>query len=1648
LKPSTTGTPQPDRSADAAATTLDVQATGAFPHQPTSPSEAAPQVPGYEVLGTLGRGGMGVVYRARHLALKRLVALKMIRHTGQADEAERARFKAEGEAVARLSHPNIVQVFEVGEVQGQPFCALELVEGGSLAQKLKGRPLPAREAARLVEALAQAMHLAHSRNVVHRDLKPTNVLLTEEGTPKVTDFGLARQLDTDSGQTQTGIIMGTPSYMAPEQASGQAHAAGPAADVYALGAILYEALTGCPPFKGATLLETLEQVRSSEPVPPTRLVPRLPRDLETICLKCLQKEPERRYSSARELADDLGRFQRGEPVTARPVGVVERLGKWVRRRPAVAGLLAAMLLLAVVGGGLTAWFAVEARIARADRAADARTQEAELQKRDALARAEVAETREHTATIGFARMVARPLGYQSGLLGPAERDALWELAATDNDQARLIFFEEGLASPEKAIRLQRRGPWAVQAAVGLDPGRRAQVRDLLLGRLREGQAGPAVWEACVSLGRSLELKDEEFARLACRALLDNFAQSSNPEALAEREEAFEDFAANLPEQEQRGLYLTAAQRLFGALVKTTDLKTRKAFQDALGEVAEKLGPEEAARVVSAVLDLLPAERAASKEAVDIEDALRDTLAQLVGRLEAEQRASLFHAVAVKATTPLTRIHATNRLVKMAEWLGPEEASLAAAWSLESLAKVRQAQGLADYGARLTKLAERMRPEQVARAGTDLLDILVRTSDPFALVRLVEILEKLAQRMTPEKAAELSARGAQHLLKLLATPPNMKPDPGVQHLAETLARLAARLGPQKEAELCSQGVRILLARPVSFPFDPAFSREDLALGLTALSKGHSPEEAARTGSMVLEVMAGPYIDKTPIRLKPLADGLVRLTERTGQEQATELCTRGARRLLDILKVMPNTPDYPPGARFLIEGVTNLLGRLSPEQAAGLLNGIPKSDHGLAQKTVVEALVKASERKGPEEAAKVVAAFLDVQVRTREPFAQQALEEGLKKVAGRLTPEEAFRNVSVLLDALAGAPDQSVPITLERSLVLVLERLGPRQAADSASVLLDKALALTRFRGATGLLLWRLGKITEQCSPEEMSRVTVALVDALAKTDNPESCYSLAQGLVSMAGRLAPDEAAKATAAVLDALPKIYALALPIAEWPGKLGERLGPEKAAELFARGLPPLLDALAKTDKPNVRNELALGLVHLAGWLVPDDAAKAATAVLDVLPGADNSVGSLIRGGLQDGLGKLAGRLRPEQARKTALAVPGAMARINDPSSLRCLAEFLAKLAERLPQQQATEPCEQGAKILFDRMILILAKPDKPATFVTLASLPEGLAKLAERLPPEKATELYTRAADSFLEKLNLYANSGWPNLTKPLTEGLVHLAERLPHEKAAELCARASQLLIAILPQKNTLYGVDGNVAEALAKLTKHLGPEQAAELRSQLAQRLLNFNAGINPVGGWGGDWPKLAELLGPERAAELRSHFAQRILDTLSSRLVHSTHFYILADLLATTAESMGREQAAEVCARGAKPLLDALRQNLDIRNSSVLVMGLVKLADHLSPEEVSRVASAVLDAMTRSTPKDPDWKNLWQAVTVLAERCPDQALLQLLKHPFAVDTAFDTLRDVLNKRLGQNFETRWEMVAWLRQHRPDLDLTAPPWRAER
>lgn len=415
---------------------------------------------GYEVLAEIGRGGMGVVYRARQVGLNRLVALKMVRGAEYASSELLARFRAEAEAVARLHHPQIVQIYDYGEHDGLPYLALELVEGGTLAARLNGTPWPAPQAAALVETLARAVDFAHQRGVIHRDLKPANILIAAEtaelvgsgaaGTQvKITDFGLAKAFHKQSSeQTQSGALLGTPSYMAPEQAAGQSRLIGPAADVYALGAILYELLTGRPPFRGETPIATLQQVLNSEPVSISLLAPRVPRDLATICSKCLRREPEQRYRSAAELADDLARLLADQPIRARPTSSAERAWRWCRRNPALAisGGTVALLLLAVAGVSSLSSIRLEAQLEKTARAEDAE-RTAKLDAKSRLWDSYLAEI--------TARTASRQIGQRSQ-----------SLLAVDNASALL---PEIGRTPERVRQLRN----ATIAALGLPDFRRA-----------------------------------------------------------------------------------------------------------------------------------------------------------------------------------------------------------------------------------------------------------------------------------------------------------------------------------------------------------------------------------------------------------------------------------------------------------------------------------------------------------------------------------------------------------------------------------------------------------------------------------------------------------------------------------------------------------------------------------------------------------------------------------------------------------------------------------------------------------------------------------------------------------------------------------------------------------------------------------------------------------------------------------------------------------------------------------------------------------------------------------------------------------------------------------------------------------------------
>jgi WD40 repeat protein/predicted Ser/Thr protein kinase len=417
----------------------------------------------YEILNEIARGGMGVVYRARQISLNRVVALKVVLHGPFASDEARRRFRTEAQAVAGLRHPNIVSIYEAGEHDGNPYLAMEYVEGTNLAVLANGKALPAHRAADYLRVIAEGVRHAHESGVLHRDLKPSNVLLDVQEQPRITDFGLAKLLNSDAELTNTGDVLGSPAYIPPEQALSGFREVGPAGDIYSLGAILYHLLTGKPPFQGETVQEVLMQVAASEPRPPRELNSSMPLDLQTICLKCLQKEPRQRYASADQVADELQRFLNGEPIRARPVGWLEQTYRWCRRKPALAstlGVAIVSLLVIAIGSPIAVM-----RLDRERRAAEA----ARRQELGSRVRAEAAE--QASRQQAFAALVSQARAtVRSGEMGQRVQalEALKNAAAISNTVELRRDAFAALALPD--LRLIRELDWGPEYTVRrLDP---------------------------------------------------------------------------------------------------------------------------------------------------------------------------------------------------------------------------------------------------------------------------------------------------------------------------------------------------------------------------------------------------------------------------------------------------------------------------------------------------------------------------------------------------------------------------------------------------------------------------------------------------------------------------------------------------------------------------------------------------------------------------------------------------------------------------------------------------------------------------------------------------------------------------------------------------------------------------------------------------------------------------------------------------------------------------------------------------------------------------------------------------------------------------------------------------------------------------
>jgi hypothetical protein len=1056
------------------------------PH--TGPRPLLSNVPGgwigpYELVEPIGEGGMGVVWKARHRDLKRTVALKMIRAGAAAGLPDRARFRVEAESVARLQHPNIVQLFEVGDHDGLPFVALELVEGGSLAHRLQGQPLPPVQAARLIEMLAQAMHLAHSRNIVHRDLKPANVLLTAEGLPKVTDFGLARQLDTDSGQTESGLIMGTPGYMAPEQASGQAHAVGPAADVWALGAILYECLTGRPPFKGATALETLEQVRNREPVSPRSLNLRVPRDLETICLKCLHKDPARRYSSARELADDLERFRLGEPILARRVGTLVRLAKWVRRHPAVAFLLMALVIVFATGTIVSTSLFLRA----------------EHQK----TKAEQAQDRaEHTTARSWLRTVGRrdlPTADELEVL----REALTEVAAYPESRLRRLFLEIALEKPGTAAQLNRRCAPAVHAAVGLDRGQREEVRRHLLVRLRDPEADAVIREACVQTGTALELRDPEYARTALGVALEEMTRTTNLAALTVHGQAIAVLVESLDEDEASPAVTTATRRLLDVIDQTTDQKTRTtlrlllpalmervpAVEDAVIELVVKATSQasvvEATPIWKALAGrlspaqaTLAADRLFKRIAATQDEYVRSPfgagLAPLVSRLPSDRVAAIFERTLDELLrgSPLTQPGLgqpglAQALTALVERLAPDEArpacQSAAQRIVDRLEKPAQRRPpLSPLVRALPALLKHMEREEAGslaqRAATAFLEVSRRIDAPDDLAGMAEGFPGLLEWLTPEAADRDCVAVALRVLLVMGRRTNAS---SLAPLVAALQPLMERLSPTGLAAIKGSLLREILttrmpeARPEQEKLAALWQTLVRRLGMQAGNAAVQP---------LLAFLGGSPSQISPTEMLRLFPGL---PEQLSQAEAATLLPK-------VLATQARLTTAGDRARFA-PILAVVAGRADPDaahrhcgpvaqQIFADMTGQPGMQAQVIYASCAEGLAALAPWLSEDERDRTVHAgarwLLERTAKTTEQVRVQGLVRALAALGPRLSPDEAAAAVQWVQHVMSESSLPQYVVEYTPLLPPLLGRLPPDQARAEAGAALKRVLHLVR------------------------------------------------------------------------------------------------------------------------------------------------------------------------------------------------------------------------------------------------------------------------------------------------------------------------------------------------------------------------------------------------------------------------------------------------------------------------------------------------------------------------------------------------------------------------------------------------------------
>jgi hypothetical protein len=1366
---------------------------------PGTPFAAAPpvaaKVPGYEILDELGRGAMGVVYRAWQVTLNRAVALKMILSGGHASGDELARFRREAESLGELTHSNILQVYEVGEQDGLPYFSMEFCPGGSLDRRLAAKPLPGREAAGLVLTLARAVQAAHERGIVHRDLKPANVLLAADGTPKVSDFGLAKRLG-QQGRTASGAVMGTPSYMAPEQASGKGKEIGPAADVYALGAILYECLTGRPPFLAATPLETILQVIVEDPAPPRSVQPAAPRDLETICLKCLQKEPPRRYASAAALADDLRRYLDGEPILARPMGPVGRLMKWARRRPAVAVLLAAVLLALAGGVVVSSYFAVEAR----DQAEQARG----LARSATDAREEADDAREEAIT-ALVDGLLRPIGREEERIGPVEAAALSRLASLANERLRRHFLKTALSRPEGARRLSFRADMAAHAVVGLNPDQRARTLALVRGRLAEPGAEPRVRKACVYLGVALGDSDETFLAQAARVLGE--AAGTNVEELDALAGAFARLAPHLGRNGVAESAAALTRGLHKLAAEVPDLASFIKVAAAFERVALRLAPREAQTCAAALarklLERLSRDGGLAWETGDDEETVPTTQTRPA---EAVKKLAPFLSPKAVAETArgilkLAGDANTSRHQALADMIGPLAPQLAAEDAGATLqALLMQAIGERDMDGEasetfslyaLRHLAKRLGPEQAAAAAKATLELSAQ-SKHWGIQAVV------LAHLAPQLAAKEAGATVRALIRLVATRVNQANEPGTEKNAiwEALVNLVSKLAPN-EAGVTARAVLELAADPKILLRTSSLQQVERTLSF--LAPQLDAEGAAASAGMIVKLAAKAT---TPDSLASLAGAFARLGPRLDKKKASA----GAATLVGAILQRVAAGTFPFASFNATEErlFTRLVNQLDPEGAAAAarlaLELALKASQPAHLADLMNAFGQLAPRLTDKEACAGVAGFTQ-KILLREGktnyFQEYRVLGALERLASRLEPKEAGAVARALLQqADKGATPDSV-VMLAGLFGRLAPRLDAKEARAGAARLARKVLN-PEPKGTDGNALVALAqtflRLAPWLGPDDLQAGTAALtcgILELSGGNEPVAVHVEPGGLISFDMILGKD----VEGTVRVETPSALALAF----------KQLAPYVDTQTASSAARAVLHRMARTRDAPPLTALVRAFESLSPRLEPAAAAAVGRRALDLVAKAPTTQSFMALARAFEGL---ASRLEPQQAREGLAALAHQtldwMTPPAERSRLSELANLFARLTGRLD--------EKAISALAHTVRKLAARTNNVHSLATLA---RAFEKLAPRLKTREASELAAMLAERILQRI---AKESEAIALATLRAAFEKLAPRL--DKQARVVS--AQLTLELLIKSDQL--AEPTLVRALQRLTPRLDAKNA--------------------------------------------------------------------------------------------------------------------------------------------------------------------------------------------------------------------------------